>query len=285
MAREVRTTTTPLRVERRAGKDRPVITGYGVVFAPAKSLDLGGFIEQVDPHAADASLRSKTEVKSFFNHDPMYVLGSTESGTLRLTTDTVGVKFEIDSPPTTWANDLLVSLGRGDIRGASFAFHVEEDEWRTEGKVQLRTLKRIKIIEMGPCTNAAYPAASAGVRAMLKQRGLDPDRLLGRLPTDPRITAKERSSNRSPAELLADLDRMRRSWSLPSPALVADLRSVDEIRRRRQALADRAARDPNVAYRTMQANVRAARAEQERKQFGLPYGSVRGLDGFWRAPE
>lgn len=277
-----------------------MITGYGIVFAPATSINLGGFIEQVDPQSVEASLRSGSEVKSFFNHDPMHVLGTTAAGTMRLTTDKTGVKFEVDAPPTTWADDLLVSISRRDIRGSSFAFFVEQDEWRTEGKIQIRTLKKIHVIEMGPCTNAAYPAATSAVRSMLKARGLDADRLLGPAPVDPRLTALGRGNTPTAArraeldalgariaasDRRADLNRLLRACPRPGPVYRPVAADIADLERRRRALATRAATDPAMAYRTAQSTARQQRAAAERTRYGLPAGSFIGRDGFWRSPE
>jgi HK97 family phage prohead protease len=50
------------------------------------------------------------------------VLGRNKSGTLRLSVDGIGLRYEIDPPDTQAARDLIESLRRGDVSGSSFAF-------------------------------------------------------------------------------------------------------------------------------------------------------------------
>src|SRR5215469_16336921 len=104
------------------------IVGYATKFSPARSSDLGGWREEIDPHAFDASLASSPDVRGLWNHDPNHILGRTVSGTLRLSVDSVGLKYEIDPPDTTMAKDLLISLQRGDVSQSSFAFTCSEDD-------------------------------------------------------------------------------------------------------------------------------------------------------------
>jgi phage head maturation protease len=60
------------------------------------------------------------------------------------------------------------AIKRGDVDGCSFAFTVPEggDTWEENGGTILRTLKRVKLFELGPVLWPAYPAGtSVGARA------------------------------------------------------------------------------------------------------------------------
>jgi HK97 family phage prohead protease len=48
------------------------------------------------------------------------LLGTTDAGTLRLSQDDYGLRYEVDLPDTATARDLAVLVARGDVRGASF---------------------------------------------------------------------------------------------------------------------------------------------------------------------
>ncbi|MCT7656157.1 HK97 family phage prohead protease [Oceanimonas sp. NS1] len=62
-------------------------------------------------------------MRALFNHDPNFVLGRTRSGTLALSVDADGLRYEIDPPDTQTVRDLVLApLARGDITGSSFAF-------------------------------------------------------------------------------------------------------------------------------------------------------------------
>jgi HK97 family phage prohead protease len=162
--RERRYSVGELRVA--TGGDKQKITGYAAKFAPATSEDLGGFREQIDPQAFTACLASNVDCRALWNHDPNHVLGRTTSGTLRLSVDSIGLKYEIDPPATQLAKDLLVSIERGDVNQASFGFRTLDDSWREDANGQIiRTVLEATLFDVSPVTFPAYPDATSGVRA------------------------------------------------------------------------------------------------------------------------
>jgi len=158
---EMRTYPVEFRVEKKEEKE--VLVGYGAVYN-SKSVDLGGFKEIILPGAFKRSLKEGNDIKSFFNHDPNLVLGSTKAGTLKLKDDERGLLYEIDMPNTSYANDLRESMKRGDVRGSSFSFNVIEDEWKERDGKHTRYLKDVDIHELGPVTNPAYEKSNSGIK-------------------------------------------------------------------------------------------------------------------------
>jgi len=156
-----------LRIKNENGKQK--IVGYAVRFAPATSEDLGGFREQIDPHAFDGCLAANPDVRGLWNHDPNHILGRTTAGTLRLSVDSVGLKYEIDPPNTTVANDLMISMERGDVTQSSFGFICSDDTWREDANGNItRTVLKAELFDVSPVTFPAYPDATSGVRASLR---------------------------------------------------------------------------------------------------------------------
>lgn len=134
------------------------VTGYAAVFG-VESNDLGGFRERIAEGAFDGVLNGDTDVRCLLNHDANIVLGRTKSGTLRLSSDSRGLRFECDLPESR--SDLKEAVERGDIDGASFRFKVGEEDW--EGEV--RTVKTIKELhDVTLATYPAYPQASVEMR-------------------------------------------------------------------------------------------------------------------------
>jgi len=124
---ELRTFSAEMVAEDEAKK----IKGVASVFEKI-SNNLGGFREIIH-YPAFGDLIVKDDVFALKNHDENLILGRNISGTLRLIEDKEGLKFVVDPPDTTYANDLLVSMGRGDIDKCSFAFNVAEGgEWWEE---------------------------------------------------------------------------------------------------------------------------------------------------------
>ncbi|MDP2330406.1 MAG: HK97 family phage prohead protease [Reyranella sp.] len=153
---------------RAAGNSKtPQLAGYAAVF-DAPSQDLGGFVEIVKPGAFDRTLRSNTaDPLALVAHMPDRVLGRRSAGTLRLKEDAKGLAFEIDLPNTTAARDLLVSVERGDVKGASFAFVVPAggDKWEVRGETVFRELHEVALHEISITASPAYQDTTVARRS------------------------------------------------------------------------------------------------------------------------
>ena len=157
-----------LVVEERAG-GKTVIAGYAAVYERL-SLDLGGFREKILPGAFDKVLarqRGKQDVVAVFNHDNSIVLGRTSSGTLELSSDAKGLRYEVTPPATR--SDIVELIARRDVRGSSFAFTVGTggDAWSSDDKGSIRSVREVSgLFDVGPVVNPAYPDSS--VQAALR---------------------------------------------------------------------------------------------------------------------
>lgn len=151
-----------LRVE---GDDTPLITGYAAKFNKF-SEDLGGFREKIHPKAFDDVLDN--DVRALKNHDPNLILGRTTSGTLKLNTNTVGLRFEIDPPNTSTGKDTIEEIRRKDITGCSFAFSTSEDDWKykEDGTIERTIVKVARLYDVGPVTYPAYPDTTVAARSL-----------------------------------------------------------------------------------------------------------------------
>ena len=173
--REVRTFTLD-DIEVRSEDDKPKIKGHAAVFDKL-SEDLGGFREKIAPGAFAKTIK-KSDIRALFNHDPNYVLGRNTAGTLILEEDEKGLAIEIDPPDTSFARDLMVSIGRRDITQMSFAFKTIKDSWENQDKKEsIRTLEEVDLFDVSPVAYPAYPQTDVKVRSILEDAGLDVNRL------------------------------------------------------------------------------------------------------------
>jgi len=144
------------------------LTGYAAVY-DSLSVDLGGFFEKIAPGAFDAALAGSPDIFSLFNHSYDHVLGRTVAGTLELASDEKGLRFTVTLPDTDYANNLAVSVERGDITGCSFGFCVPQggDKWdiMPDG-TNLRTLTRIDVAEVTVTPIPAYPDTTVALRSL-----------------------------------------------------------------------------------------------------------------------
>jgi HK97 family phage prohead protease len=146
------------------------------------SQDLGGFTEIIRPGAFKRTLAANdSDPLALVHHMPHLVLGRTSAGTLRLSEDARGLAFEVDLPETQAARDLLVSVERGDIRGASFAFTVPSggDHWEQRGGQVTRELRDVDLYEITITPSPAYLDTSVARRSFAGRytRSIDRNRL------------------------------------------------------------------------------------------------------------
>ena len=151
-----------------AGADgAKTINGTAAVFN-AEAEIMPGFREIVRPGAFTRTLKT-ADVRALLNHDPNFVLGRNKAGTLKLWEDEKGLRYAIEPPDTSFANDLLVSIGRGDVTQSSFGFRVVKDRWTEDvaAKTILRELLEVKLFDVSPVTFPAYAQTDVYVRSLV----------------------------------------------------------------------------------------------------------------------
>lgn len=167
---EVRCQTSELRTN----AEGRTIVGYAAKFERWSEPIMGWFKEQIAREAFSEC--DVTDVIMCFNHNIDSILARTTSGTLTLSTDDEGLRFEFEAPATTMGNDMLELVRRGDISKCSFKFTVEEDEWRyadKENKLEYdeRTIRKIgKLYDVSLVVYPAYSDTEAGVRHLEERK-------------------------------------------------------------------------------------------------------------------
>ena len=148
--------------ELRAASGRK-LEGYAAVFGTPATI--GEFSETIMPGAFRASLAAGADILALVDHDPSRLLARTSSGTLRLTEDARGLRFELDVPPTTLGNDILAMAERRDLGGMSFGFRVKDDAWPARNRRELRAVElgEVSVVQAHP----AYAATSVTARARM----------------------------------------------------------------------------------------------------------------------
>lgn len=146
--------------------ETPKIVGYGAVFGK-RSENLGGFVEVIEPGAFDAVLGN--DVRALWNHNPDFILGRTVSGTMRLSVDETGLRYEIDADSeSSLVRDLVLRpMMRGDVTQSSFGFTIGEEDWTEVDGVPLRTIRSVsRLFDVSPVAYPAYPDASVALRRL-----------------------------------------------------------------------------------------------------------------------
>lgn len=149
------------------GEEQNFVSGIGIVYNSTTEIYPGVF-ESIAPGAFAESLSNFRTVKSFINHNPTKILSTTRSEpSLEILDGEQFLEFNAPIPPTTYGNDLIINLKRGNIKGASFSFTISEngDHYKKlpDGSLH-RTITEAEIYEVGPVTNPAYEQTSVDLR-------------------------------------------------------------------------------------------------------------------------
>jgi HK97 family phage prohead protease len=160
-----RRTFTVRNIETREAEDGVMrLSGYAAVFNDS-SVPLP-FSERIAPGAFRKTLSETPDVRLLINHEGL-PLARTKNGTLELSEDEVGLRFDAELPDTTEARDLWTLIQRGDVDQMSFAFRVIRQKWspdRTE-----RTLTEVSLADgdVSVVTYPAYPTTTVEAREHL----------------------------------------------------------------------------------------------------------------------
>lgn len=163
-----------MNIEKRAAPEVRAegrrLIGYAAIFNTETRI--ADFVETIRPGAFAASLAAGADILALVDHDRSRVLARTKSGTLRLSEDARGLRFEIDVPDTTAGRDVVALAARGDLGGMSFGFSVADggEAW-TGDKRELRavTLHEISVVNAWP----AYPETSVQARSRQTRTAAD----------------------------------------------------------------------------------------------------------------
>lgn len=158
------TVKTELRAN-AAGGDLATLDGYASITGEPYTVRdwLGEYEETIEPGAFKKTLREKDDVRLLLNHDGL-PLARTASNTMTLEEDAEGlhVVAQLDRRMTK-ANDVAISMERGDLAEMSFAFSVTRQEWNED--YTQRWIKELKLFDVSVVTYPANPATTAKLRA------------------------------------------------------------------------------------------------------------------------
>ena len=163
----------PISLESRGEGKPPILVGYGAVFhdpaVPGTEYKLGrGLKERIMPTAFDRALKEGQDVRGLFNHDANCLLGRCSAGTMKLSKDIKGLRYEITPPDTQTGRDVVELVKRGDLTGSSFSFRPVMQKFvvGATGEDDIRELHDVDLFDTGPVSFPAYDAATAGLRSL-----------------------------------------------------------------------------------------------------------------------
>jgi HK97 family phage prohead protease len=193
-----------MRADADADGDGLTLDGYGAVFGTPTRIDSweGTFDEDISRGAFKKSLAERTPVLQF-DHGRHPMVGSIPLGSFEtLREDEQGLHVVARLHDNWLVQPVRDAIKSQAIPGMSFRFSVVKDEWRDAGgklvkpeelelrlmrsdpsrpeTILKRTLKEVRLYEVGPVVFPAYAETSVGVRS----------RELVSLLTDPQVRAE-----------------------------------------------------------------------------------------------
>lgn len=147
------------------------ISGYACVFN-SSSRDIG-FIETVSDMAITEDTILRSDVFATLNHNPERVLARCKygSGSLQLSVDERGLRYEYEAPHTALGDEVLEAIKRGDLTDASFAFTIDAEDpdaqkWEKRDGYYYRTIYKIaQLYDISNVWTGAYAEASSEIRS------------------------------------------------------------------------------------------------------------------------
>lgn len=142
-----------------------VVSGYAAVYESETRIG-NAFNEIIARGAFDKALET-ADCRALFNHNADKVLARRHpdgSGTLKLSTDEIGLRYEFTAGGQSYAKDLVESLERGDVNSSSFAFTIAKDGQSWNEARTTRTVTEVGfLLDISPVVYPAYPQATAEV--------------------------------------------------------------------------------------------------------------------------
>jgi len=262
---------TGLEVRAQANTDEITVSGKPIVFnTPYPVTDaIGTFTERIAPGVASGVLSRGADVRFLVNHDGL-PLARTISGTLDLTETSGALEFEarLDARQQI-ANDLAISLERGDVSQMSCGFIVARDQW--DSTEENRTIYSFReLLDVSAVTYPASPTTSIQIA----------QRMALAMPVESRARLRRLYAELRAGKTLAPRDQQLLGEML-LPSEVGPVHSSGRVDRggdlrrelerlergpRSEGRASARARRPSSGSATKALDLRRALAESERKR-------------------
>lgn len=146
--------------------DGLTLSGYAAVFSTPTRIDSweGTFDEVIDRGAFKKTISERTPILQW-NHGNDPAVGQVPIGAIsKLREDARGLYVEARLHDNDHVRPIRDAIASGAVQGMSFRFQVVRDKWDNDPKVPVRTIKEVRLFEVGPVAFPAYDATSVGVR-------------------------------------------------------------------------------------------------------------------------
>jgi HK97 family phage prohead protease len=166
LSRDLDAHVSELRAQDDGDGNGLTLSGYAAVFNTPTRIDSweGTFDESIAPGAFKRSIKARTPILQW-NHGNDPAVGQIPIGAISdLREDARGLWVEARLHDTPRVAEIRDAIASGAVSGMSFRFQVVKDSWDESGDVPARTIREVKLFEVGPVAFPAYEATLVGVR-------------------------------------------------------------------------------------------------------------------------
>jgi HK97 family phage prohead protease len=157
---------TVVRAQESDNGDGLTLEGYAAVFdTPTEIHDWEGvYTESISRGAFKKTLSERTPVLQF-DHGTHPMIGSIPLGVVQSASEDENGLFVRARLSDNWlVQPVREAIQSGSISGMSFQFNVTRDEWNKDRSA--RTIREVKLYELGPVVWPAYEQTTVGVRSI-----------------------------------------------------------------------------------------------------------------------
>lgn len=148
------------------------VDGYAALFGVKAKIRsyYGTFEEWLNPGCFTKSLGSKIDVRYLVEHDARALLARTSAGTLILTEDEKGLRFEAPLPDTTCGRDTYEQIRVRNFTGMSFGFRPIKyrSEFDDNGRLVRMQHDEVELHEITVTSMPAYSKTSVALRSLFQ---------------------------------------------------------------------------------------------------------------------
>jgi HK97 family phage prohead protease len=156
--------------------DKRIITGYALKFNQRSKLiyDKGlKFVEYILPEAINQKFINSQDIVCLLNHNTdngVLARSKKGKGTLKLTVDSIGLKYSFEASKSPNGENVYQSILRGDLSASSLTFNIVEggDRWvKQEDNTYIRYITKIhSIIDVSVVVSPTYESATEQTRKL-----------------------------------------------------------------------------------------------------------------------
>ncbi len=132
-----------------------IVSGTPITFNVLSAAFIDGYREVYLPGSCKRSI-AETDLRCSFNFQSDMILGRDSAGTLVTYETSDCLIFETNPPRTSWGNDLLVSISRGDVSQAAARLFVLKSHLETYRGETIRLIEEVGLSQLAVSSWGAF---------------------------------------------------------------------------------------------------------------------------------